>query len=65
MDMDKEGQRAAHIPHPLQEADIVSAFFFLPTFVIFMAEYGQSPTQIPHPIQVAVSTDDTMGSTIT
>jgi len=65
MDIDKEGQWDAHIPHPLHEAEIVSAFFFLPTFIILMAEYGQRLSQIPHPMQVSVSTEETIGSTVT
>jgi hypothetical protein len=38
MDIEKEGQWAAHIPHPLHEAEIVSAFFFLATLIILIAE---------------------------
>ena len=63
--MDNEGQWAAHIPHPLHEAEIVSAFFLLPTLIILMAAYGQRVSQMPHPIQVPTSTKETIGSTVT
>jgi hypothetical protein len=59
------GQCEAHIPHPLHEAEIVSAFFLLPTFIILIAEYGHRLSQILHPIQASISTDDTIGSTAT